>query len=59
MTEPREPIFTFQERLGNTNYTVSAFLDDKAKETYQDILLNLVRREIQNQQTNNDDGNAA
>lgn len=59
MTEPREPAFTFQQRLGNTNYTVSAFIDDKAKESYQDILLNLIRRDIQNQQTANDDGNAA
>ena len=28
MTEKRTPIFTFTQRIGNTNFTVRAYCDD-------------------------------
>ena len=36
MTEKRTPIFTFTQRIGNTNFTVRAYCDD-------DIAVELIR----------------
>ena len=39
MTEKRTPIFTFTQRIGNTNFTVRAYCDDDIAVTYEDKLL--------------------
>ena len=41
MTEKRTPIFTFTQRIGNTNFTVRAYCDDDIAVTYEDKLLEL------------------
>ena len=43
MTEKRIPIFTFTQRIGNTNFTVRAYCDDDIAVTYEDKLLELIR----------------
>ena len=43
MTEKRTPIFTFTQRIGNTNFTVRAYCDDDIAVTYEDKLLELIR----------------
>jgi hypothetical protein len=43
MTEKRIPIFTFTQRIGNTNFTVRAYCDDDIAATYEDKLLELIR----------------
>lgn len=43
MTEKRTPIFTFIQRIGNTNFTVRAYCDDDIAVTYEDKLLELIR----------------
>ena len=35
MTEKRIPIFTFTQRIGNTNFTVRAYCDDDIAVTYE------------------------
>ena len=42
MTEKRTPIFTFTQRIGNTNFTVCAYCDDDIAVTYEDKLLELI-----------------
>ena len=42
MTEKRTPIFTFTQRIGNTNFTVRAYCDDDIAVTYEDKLLELI-----------------
>ena len=43
MIEKRTPIFTFTQRIGNTNFTVRAYCDDDIAVTYEDKLLELIR----------------
>lgn len=43
ITEKRIPIFTFTQRIGNTNFTVRAYCDDDIAATYEDKLLDLIR----------------
>ena len=43
MTEKRTPIFTFTQRIGNTNFTVHAYCNDDIAVTYEDKLLELIR----------------
>ena len=43
MTEKHIPIFTFTQRIGNTNFTVRAYCDDDIAVTYEDKLLELIR----------------
>ena len=43
MTEKRTPLFTFTQRIGNTNFTVRAYCDDDIAVTYEDKLLELIR----------------
>ena len=43
MTEKRIPIFTFTQRIGNTNFTVRAYCDNDIAVTYEDKLLELIR----------------
>ena len=43
MTEKRIPIFTFTQRIGNTNFTVRTYCDDDIAVTYEDKLLELIR----------------
>ena len=43
MTEKRIPIFTFTQRIGNTNFTVRAYCDDDIALTYEEKLLELSR----------------
>lgn len=43
MAEKRIPIFTFNQRIGNTNFTVRAYCDDDIAATYEDKLLELIR----------------
>ena len=42
-TEKRTPIFTFTQRIGNTNFTVRAYCNDDIAVTYEDKLLELIR----------------
>ena len=44
MTEKRTPIFTFTQRIGNTNFTVRAYCDDDIAVTYEDKLLERYRQ---------------
>ena len=43
MTEKRIPLFTFTQRIGNTNFTVRAYCADDIAVTYEDKLLELIR----------------
>ena len=43
MTEQRTPIFTFTQRIGNTNFTVRAYCVDDIAVTYEVKLLVLIR----------------
>ena len=43
MTEKRIPLFTFTQRIGNTNFTVRADCDDDIAVTYEVKLLELIR----------------
>ena len=44
MSEKRIPAFTFSRRLGHTTYSVNVFSKDDEAATYEDMLLELIRR---------------
>ncbi len=46
MSEQRTPVFTFTQRLGNTNFKVNVYCKDDTDVTYEDRLLALIRSGI-------------
>ena len=55
MPEPRTLCFSFNTRLGHTNFTVNVSGGENENATYQDKLLELIRSEVADEQQQKDE----
>ena len=55
MPEPRTLCFSFNTRLGHTNFNVNVSGSENEKATYQDKLLELIRSEATDKQQQKDE----